>query len=92
MIQEVNKSTKGTLLSCYGIRQHQPSSPQSLRDRLKMLASTSTTIQGELLSIMAQTIVDSVGGEVKEAGSFSILVDEVTDVQRAALHMHRLCR
>ena len=87
----MNKSTKGTLLSCYGIWQPQPSSPQSLRDRLKNARYTSTTIQGELLSIMGQTIVDSVGGKVKEAGNFSILVDKVTDVQRAALHMHRLC-
>ena len=40
---------------------------------------TSKTIQGELLSIMGQTIVESVVGEVKEAGIFSILADEVTD-------------
>ena len=33
---------------------------------------------------MGQTIVESVGGKVKEAGIFSILVDEVTDGSKSS--------
>ena len=43
---------------------------------------TSPTIQNEILDIMSEVVLDSIGNDVKKSSGYSIIVDETSDISR----------